>query len=111
MASLKCSSCGTLVTTEDRYCQNCGENNPKFVEVKTTTSSSSTSYSSNHSYSSSTPAREGSGVGWFFFALFFPYISIFLYFSFKKDEPNAASMSLTGSIIGFIFLFFTYMNR
>jgi hypothetical protein len=110
MANLKCSSCGTLVTTEDRYCQNCGENNPKFVEVKTTTSSSSTSYSSNNSYSSSTPIQEGSGVGWFFLGLFIPYVGIILYFSFKREKPNASSMSLTGAIIGFVIGFFALMS-
>jgi uncharacterized OB-fold protein len=99
MANLKCSSCGTLVTTEDRYCQNCGENNPKFIEVKTTTSSSSTSYSSNNSYSSATTVQENSGIGWLFFGLFFPIIATILFFVFRNDKPNAAGMNLTGAAI------------
>jgi hypothetical protein len=109
MANLKCSSCGTLVTTEDRYCQNCGENNPKFIEVKTTTSSSSTSYSSNNSYSSSTPVQEGSGLGWFFLALFIPIIGFLIHFVLKDERPNAASNSFTGAVINLVFLFF-YFN-
>ncbi len=107
MANLKCSSCGTMVSSDDRYCTHCGENNPKFVEVKTTTSS--TSYSTSSSYSSSNTVQEGSGIGWFFLALFIPYVGIILYFSFKKEKPNASSMSLTGAIIGFVIGFFTLM--
>ena len=105
MASLKCSSCGTLVNIDDRYCQNCGENNPKFVEVKTTTSSSSTSFSSNNSYSSTTPVEEGSGIGWFFLALCIPIIGFLIHFSLKDVRPNAASNSFAGAVINLVLLF------
>ena len=103
MANLKCSSCGTMLSSDDRYCTHCGENNPKFVEVKTTISS--TSYSTTSTYSSSNTVQEGSGIGWLFFGLFFPFIGIILYFSFKREKPNAAGMSLTGAVIRIILMF------
>jgi hypothetical protein len=92
-----------MVSSDDRYCTHCGENNPKFVEVKTTTSS--TSYSTTSTYSSSNTVQEGSGIGWLFFGLFFPFIGIILYFSFKREKPNAAGMSLTGAVIRIILMF------
>jgi uncharacterized OB-fold protein len=107
MANAKCPGCGAVVTSDDRYCQQCGENNPQFVEVEVTTATPS--YSASSSYSNSTPAQEGSGVGWFFLGLIIPYVGIILFFSFKKEKPNASSMSLTGAIIGFVIGFITLM--
>ena len=40
---MKCSCCGQEITSNDRFCPNCGENNEGYVEVVQTSSSSQTS--------------------------------------------------------------------
>ena len=101
MSQSKCSSCGTFVKSDERYCSSCGENNPKFVEVSQSSMSSS-SYSSNSSSSNSNSTDSSSGIGWFFLGLFFPYIGFILYFTFKNENPTASTMSSSGAWIGLI---------
>jgi uncharacterized membrane protein YvbJ len=99
MSPSKCTSCGTFVKSDERYCSSCGENNPKFVEVSQS-STSSTSYSSNSSSSNSNSTDTRSGIGWLILGLFLPLVGYILFFSLKKENPTASSMSLTGAIIG-----------
>ena len=40
---MKCSCCGQEITSNDRFCPNCGENNEGYVEVVQTSSSAQTS--------------------------------------------------------------------
>jgi hypothetical protein len=102
MAEHKCPSCSNFVNTNERYCLNCGENNAKFSE--NTTFSSTSNPSSN---STTTNTSQGSGFGWFILGLFLPLVGYILFFSLKKENPTASSMSLTGAIIGtLIGLFF-----
>jgi uncharacterized membrane protein YvbJ len=108
MATAKCSGCGALLTVDDRYCQQCGENNPQFNEVEVQTANASHLTSSPSS--SAKPVQEGSGIGWLFLGLIIPFIGIILFFSFKKEKPNASSMSLIGAIIGFVIGFISTMS-
>ena len=39
---MKCSCCGQEITSNDRFCPNCGENNDGYVEVGRTSSSTQT---------------------------------------------------------------------
>ena len=39
---MKCSCCGQKITSNDRFCPNCGENNESYVEIVKTTRSSIT---------------------------------------------------------------------
>ena len=113
MAYIKCSKCGNSLTTDDRYCQQCGENNAKFVSqsamqtspqdevVQPPRSSPQPTYYSR--------PQEGQGVGGFILGFMLPFVGFILYFSFKTDKPNASSMSLTGAIIGAIIGVFIWL--
>jgi hypothetical protein len=100
MADFKCPSCGSLVSEDERYCSSCGENNPKFLEVIQSKNESSSYTSSNNSSSYSNSTNQGSGIGWFLLGLYFP-IGFILFFSLKRENPTASSMSFGGAVIGF----------
>lgn len=110
MASNTCRNCNTLLNPNQSYCEQCGENNPHFVKPtyennESTSSTKQTSFTSSNSYSAYPPPQEGTAVGWFFLALFFPIIGFILAFGFKNDKPKAYSASLTGSILRLIITF------
>jgi RNA polymerase subunit RPABC4/transcription elongation factor Spt4 len=98
MAQLKCGNCGAYLTTDDRYCQSCGENNSKFIDPKESSSNQNQQSTTHYSYTNSN--RESSGVGWFFLGLFFPLVGFILYFTLKNDKPTASSMSAAGAWVG-----------
>jgi uncharacterized membrane protein YvbJ len=104
MAYTKCKNCGNSLTADDRYCQQCGENNSKFVsEVSNEASKNKEIIESSSTGQRQTYAarpQEGQGIGWFVLGLMIPLVGFILYFSFKPDKPNSSSMSLSGAIIG-----------
>jgi uncharacterized membrane protein YvbJ len=110
MAQNKCTNCGSFVGEDERYCQSCGENNPKFVE-DSQNNQSNTVYSSNNASTSysNTPSSSG-GFGWFILGLFFPLVGFILYFAFKKDNPTASTMSSSGAWVGLIIAIFFASN-
>jgi hypothetical protein len=116
MSEHTCQNCKNAIYIYQSYCENCGENNPKYVKPKTESfdvppPSNSSNYSNtNQNYYSYKPSttEEGTTVGWFILGLFFPIVGFILYFSFKKDKPKASNSSVTGAFIGLFFNLFLF---
>jgi uncharacterized membrane protein YvbJ len=104
MALIRCTNCGNSLTNDDRYCQQCGENNSKFISQAVIKESikeeviEPSKLVREQTYQEK--PQEGQGIGWFILGLTFPFVGLILFFSLKGDKPNASSMSLAGAIVG-----------
>ena len=108
---MNCTMCGREITKRERFCGYCGENNQLYEEPSQSTmvEPTTTTYYSQPTQTQYTKIDKlGFWLG--FLSFVFPIAGFVLYFTYKRDRPNAAKTALVVSLISAAIGFYNLLN-
>jgi hypothetical protein len=99
---MKCAMCDHDITIHDRFCQNCGENNPQFVN--------SNVKKEQNLYSNKTEEWSGTEIFSFIASILLPFLGFLFYYHYKDTSTKFAKYCLYAAWVSTIIFFISMIN-